>query len=782
MKRSFVWFATVATAFLFLALSAAETSVMKSGLQAHSRAELIAADLDPQHMKGMAVTSREAVQKMPGGVGVEKRSKLKEEVRPPQSSISPLPETLACDDGTPFEPWNNGAQEWSEAVRLIPLEVCSLEALLYWPSDPLSLSPNLTWGVWDDDGPGGFPGTLLDSGTVAPIYDTWFRVDLVPPISIPNGEVIYAGWLDANGEPWYYNYLDTSLDSCNYWFDGLDWILDEFFDGDFLVRGICGTIGAQNDVAMISINDPPLFVPRGASFNPGATVRNLGTNLATFNVICNIDSMGSQILVYSDTVSITDLPSAADTSITFPQVWNAADAVGIEYLVTVYTTLGGDENPGNDTLTATTVTADTGRAIHSPYTANPPTIDGFMGPGEWSDAACRDVSDLLGMPDSPNTYGSAYLCVMNDASNLYVAVDGIHDATEDDYDEIGLYFDDDHDHVFPSAPDTSEGNFWLYRESGLDVLEYRWIQDGPVFGIEYDPGFPHAIDITSGHQQFELQLPLGPLAEELNASPADTVGLWLYGIDGSNFLYFGWWPYDIDDISGPYTPSEYADVILGAPPAIHDGSVISIDSPQDTVCTDSTYTPCVTVVNFGNTTETFDAYFSIPAAAYDETTTVTDLAPSETTQVCFPNWTVPSLDSTWYPITSCVLVPGDTGSSNDCITDSVFAYMCDVGIEEGWKVLDFPRVFALGQSSPNPFHQKAEVRYQIPVKAEVSLKVYDLSGRLVSTLIDGTHEPGHYTVPWDGKNQSGLEVPSGVYLYRIKAGEFVSTKKLILVR
>ena len=778
MKRAFVWFTTVATAFLFLVVSAAETSAEKSRLPVFSKADLTAADPGPQYMKGAGKTLEGTLQGMPGRIGVERESQLKDEAGFSHSPTSLQSETLACDDGTTFTYGSNTSEEYNEAVRLTPLEACSLQALLFHPEDPNVLSPDLTWGVWDDDGPGGFPETLLDSGTVAPSYDTWFRIDLVTPIFIPNGEEIYVGWLCANGEPWYYNSRDDHLDSCNYWFDGFDWMLDDFFSGDFLVRGICGGMGPQNDVATISINDPPRLVPQGASLNPGATVRNLGTNLATFVIICNIDSIGSQILVYTDTVSITDLPSATDTSITFPEVWNAANAVGIEYLVTVYTALSGDENPGNDTLTMPTVTADTGRTIQSPYTAIPPTIDGFMGPGEWSDATCRDVSDLLGMFDSPDTFGSAFLCVMNDSSNLYLALDGIHDLTEDEGDEFALYFDDNHDHVFPSAPDTSEGNFWLYRESALDVLEYRWIQDGPVFGTEYDPGFPHAIDITPGHQQFELQLPLGALAEELDASPGDTVGLWLYVTDGFDGLLYGWWPYDIDDIS----PSEYADVILGAAPVFHDGSVISIDSPVDTVCTDSTYTPCVTVVNFGNVTETFDAYFSIPAAAYDETTTVIDLAPTETTQVCFPDWTVPSLDSTWYAMTSCVLVPGDTGSSNDCTTDSVFAYMCEVGIEEGWKVLAVPRVFALGQSSPNPFDRTAEIRYQIPVKAEVSLKVYDLGGRFVRTLKDEAQEPGYYRAVWDGRDDAKSPAPSGIYLYRLKAGEHVSTRKLILIR
>ena len=720
---------------------------------------------------------------MPAGAVHVKRHQKRRPDEPLPYLFYPQPETLTCDDGVLWDVDYNGVDEWNEAVLLTPSGSCSLIALLFWPSDPDSEFPDLTWGVWDDDGPGGLPSTLLDTGTEGPDYDQWFRVDLGSPIFIPFGDDIYIGWLDENGDPYYYNGLDAVLDSCNYWYDGVDWILDPWFDGDFMIRGICELAPVADDVKPGSVTSPGPGVPQGTSLNPEVVIRNMGLNTATFDVICDIDSVGSLILVYSDTVNITGLSSLTDTSVIFSKLWNAASASGINYFVTVYTTLVGDLNPGNDTLTSTTVTYDPSKVIQSPYTASPPTIDGFLTPGEWSGATTRDVSDLIGTPDANDPFGSAAFYVMNDVANLYMAVSAAGDLTTDDFDQIAPYFDDNNDHVFPSAPDTSEGNYWLWKITGADSLSHRWIQAGGVFGNEHLVGYPGAIGDASGHLQFELQVPLGTLAQELNASAGDTVGFFILAIDGFDFSTYGWWPYDTDPTTGWYTPSEYGDIILEEMPIIHDGAMISIDSLPDTLCTDSAYTPCVTAVNSGNVTETFDVHFVIPQAAYDETTTVASLDPGDTARICFPNWTVPSLpDSTWYTMTSCALVPGDTVSGNDCITDSSFAHTCEVGIEEGWREFAAPKVFALGQCTPNPFHRKTDISYQIPAKTEVSLKVYDLSGRLVRTLKDGAQEPGYYTVAWDGRDNDRLAAPSGIYLYRMMAVEFVSTRKLVLLR
>ncbi|MEA2063413.1 MAG: FlgD immunoglobulin-like domain containing protein [Gemmatimonadota bacterium] len=95
-----------------------------------------------------------------------------------------------------------------------------------------------------------------------------------------------------------------------------------------------------------------------------------------------------------------------------------------------------------------------------------------------------------------------------------------------------------------------------------------------------------------------------------------------------------------------------------------------------------------------------------------------------------------------------------------------------------------PRAFALEQNTPNPFNPSTTIEFSVPEgrMIQVSLDVYDLRGRLVRSLVADTREPGTYNVHWDGTDKSGRRVASGVYFYRIKAGTFVQTRKMIILK
>jgi len=86
------------------------------------------------------------------------------------------------------------------------------------------------------------------------------------------------------------------------------------------------------------------------------------------------------------------------------------------------------------------------------------------------------------------------------------------------------------------------------------------------------------------------------------------------------------------------------------------------------------------------------------------------------------------------------------------------------------------------QNYPNPFNSTTSIRYQLPKKSEVSLKVYNILGQEIRTLVDQVQRVGVYTVNWDGKDTKGSDVASGLYFYRIQIGHFEQTKKLILLR
>ncbi len=93
----------------------------------------------------------------------------------------------------------------------------------------------------------------------------------------------------------------------------------------------------------------------------------------------------------------------------------------------------------------------------------------------------------------------------------------------------------------------------------------------------------------------------------------------------------------------------------------------------------------------------------------------------------------------------------------------------------GWKT---PKEFVLEQNYPNPFNPSTIIRYSLPVDARVTLRIYNLLGQEVSRLIDDLQHAGTYEVEWAGAQKFG----SGIYYYRLQAGVFVDTKKLVLVR
>jgi subtilisin family serine protease len=92
------------------------------------------------------------------------------------------------------------------------------------------------------------------------------------------------------------------------------------------------------------------------------------------------------------------------------------------------------------------------------------------------------------------------------------------------------------------------------------------------------------------------------------------------------------------------------------------------------------------------------------------------------------------------------------------------------------------RVFSLDQNRPNPFNGQTSIRYQLPSEGRVKISVYNISGQLVRTLVDGKQSPGVYNAVWNGRDNSGRPVSAGVYFYRLNAGDINLTKKMVLLK
>ena len=106
----------------------------------------------------------------------------------------------------------------------------------------------------------------------------------------------------------------------------------------------------------------------------------------------------------------------------------------------------------------------------------------------------------------------------------------------------------------------------------------------------------------------------------------------------------------------------------------------------------------------------------------------------------------------------------------------------ETSVEESSGSRRVPEAYALKQNLPNPFSQTTDIRYQIPAASHVALRVFDVTGRLMRTLVDEDMDPGYHGISWDGKHETGRVVSTGVYFYRLHAGDFSSTKKLLMLR
>lgn len=93
-----------------------------------------------------------------------------------------------------------------------------------------------------------------------------------------------------------------------------------------------------------------------------------------------------------------------------------------------------------------------------------------------------------------------------------------------------------------------------------------------------------------------------------------------------------------------------------------------------------------------------------------------------------------------------------------------------------------PMTFAVSQNFPNPFNPTTTISYQVPRSVNVTLQVYNVLGQRVKTLVNNRMDAGFYKAVWDGTNDYGAKVASGIYIYRLRAGDFVQVKKMIMMK
>jgi hypothetical protein len=169
-----------------------------------------------------------------------------------------------------------------------------------------------------------------------------------------------------------------------------------------------------------------------------------------------------------------------------------------------------------------------------------------------------------------------------------------------------------------------------------------------------------------------------------------------------------------------------------------------------------------------NTEEDFDYYsiYANPASGGDPDPDFLIGSTSDTT------FTLPDSVLGYYVFVTAIDYNGnESGPSNEIEWAT--------GVEEADLL---PTVYALHQNVPNPFNPTTAIRIDLPSAAHVKLLIFNVRGQLVRTLVDEEMSAGVKKVKWNGRDGTGRAVASGIYFYRVRAGEFSDTKKMILLK
>jgi len=143
-------------------------------------------------------------------------------------------------------------------------------------------------------------------------------------------------------------------------------------------------------------------------------------------------------------------------------------------------------------------------------------------------------------------------------------------------------------------------------------------------------------------------------------------------------------------------------------------------------------------------------------------------------------WDIAMSTGRWRDVTSD---SGATVSLGPIIDPPAIIEELEISISPGVESEDTnPGLFMLHNPYPNPFNPSTTISYQIHEKTRVNLTVFTLNGQVVKTMVDNEEEAGYHSVIWYGTDSSGMKVASGIYLYRLKAGDFSKTQKMTFVR
>jgi hypothetical protein len=477
-----------------------------------------------------------------------------------------------------------------------------------------------------------------------------------------------------------------------------------------------------NDVGIEAINTPGSFLEVGQTLTPQAIVRNYGTLAASFNTVCTIFDTVSGFL-YIDTAFVSNLSPGAAEIVDFSPNWTVP-FYGTWH-TTVFTALTGDEFPFNDTLTKTSICYHDGAVsqIHYPFAeltlnyTNSPRAD-ITNRGSYAE----------NIPVSCEIYDQMSTLVYTGSGQAYL--NPLQTATVNltpgwTPADTGLYtsyiFTQVSDDYIPSndtmSTTTNVTTEILYDDGFLDIYGY-------VSTNFYDNKFAEKMIpcLTAPYYITQARFYVSntdPIIISLNSDSAGLPGLGpTFYIAPAETIYSG---------GSGWTVKEFM-------PAIQMSNT----------------NPFWMVIHWISTSP------GSPYIGMDNTSPLDNFSYWYWTETSNPGWHLWSYDFMMRVYTTA-----------------------EVGIQE--KNNEATPILIMHTLSPNPFNKNTSIAFTISKKGQLKLKVYDISGRMVSTIAEEIKEPGEYQIIWNGTDNKGRKLSSGIYFLKADYEQKSITKKVIFI-
>jgi hypothetical protein len=437
----------------------------------------------------------------------------------------------------------------------------------------------------------------------------------------------------------------------------------------------------NNDVGVAVITAPTnAQLTPGSVVTPACYVKNYG-KLAQTAVPCSLhitDALGA--VLYGGQV-LVDVATGESTAAVFPD-FNIPDSLFIGRTFAFQTYLAGDQRPYNDAKSIKTMTLSD--KVYSYAGATVPVIDGYIDPpDEWADAYTFDCSNIFGWKGMPQGPGAAFAYFKNTADYVYICVRMPQAMARDIGDKIDLCIDENNDGAWSAGLTEGEYQIWV-NGSGADEVQYRYHAPNGSIGQWGSVVGSQSVSTTgAGYLLFEARIPIGasPYKITLNDPSNDTVGLYMYALDGAN--YYGWFRAGLAD--GDWNnPSLYGKLLFTTQQAGNVG-VSAIIAPVGRLAPNTAVSPKATWRNTGTTPMNFTAFMFLTdplgTRVYSQSQPGTLGAGASVDLTFTPPYTV--VDTGTWAVKCSTLAAGDNNAADD-VLEGTFKVSSAPAIPPGW--------------------------------------------------------------------------------------------------